>query len=228
MKKKEKIDTITIPEWIWIDGYKGTDSEMRCRDYQYILGEIHEMPEDAEIRECHNGFHLCKELKNVFRYYSLGRGNRFFKVRALVRVSDFIGTCEKTGEPFSGRGRDDKFVAKSIQFISEVSMDEIFAEHPCADEMKTWTTEEKQLAIECGINDVKRERRINELISLGYARPVAEYLMNMRLDEVAVIFGSQTDISIETRMAFILEHLKYKMIHESRDTRRYRDRDFIF
>lgn len=231
MKKKEKNVKVTAPEWIWIDGYKGTDNNMRCRDYQYKFGEIHEMPEDTEIKMCDNGFHLCYKLRNVFRYYGLGGGNRYFKVRALVRVSDFLEKAmshEDIGEVLSTRSDEDKLVAKSIQFISEVTMDEIIAEHPFSDEMKTWTLEEKQHAIDKGVHYVRRNRRINELVSLGYAGPVAEYLINMDLDEVAVIFGSQTDISMDTRMSFIREHLKSKMINDYKCRGRIRDRDLIF
>lgn len=36
---KEKINAETGEEWIWIDGFKGTNSEMKCRDYQFKIGE---------------------------------------------------------------------------------------------------------------------------------------------------------------------------------------------
>lgn len=32
------VETGKIEEWIWIDGFKGTDSDMKCRDYQFRIG----------------------------------------------------------------------------------------------------------------------------------------------------------------------------------------------
>lgn len=206
MKKKVKESTITVPEWMWVDGYKGTDKNMVCRDYQFKLGELHEMPEDAEIKACSSGFHLCRSLDSVFTYYGICHGNRFFKVRALVRASDFFGV-EKT-DPNSWRNNDDKLVAKSIQFISEVSMDEIFAAHSCHEEFKEWSLEEKRTAIEHSIGRVRRERSINELVTTGYAKPFAAYLEELGVHSVAVAVGSQQDLSMDTKVKFLIEHIR--------------------
>ena len=207
MRKKEKESTITLPEWMWVEGYKGTDKDMVCRDYQFRLLELHEMPEDAEIKACSSGFHLCRSLGNVFKYYNIGHGNRFFKVRALVRTSDFFGGVEKT-DPSSRRNNDDKLVAKSIQFISEVPVDEIFAAHNCREEFESWTPEEKRIAIASCIGMVRRRRSVNELVALGYAAPFAEYLEEVGVHGVAVAIGSQLDLSMDTRVQFILEHIR--------------------
>lgn len=72
-------------EWVWVTGYKGTDKDMKCRDYQYEMNKQHDMPEGSEIDICRSGFHFCDKPEDVFRYYRAERGNRFFEVKALVR-----------------------------------------------------------------------------------------------------------------------------------------------
>lgn len=65
-------------EWIWVESYKGTDKDMKCRDYQYELGVQYDMPEGQTIKECESGFHLCLSLKDVYGYYDISDGHRFF------------------------------------------------------------------------------------------------------------------------------------------------------
>ncbi|WP_330653117.1 DUF7666 domain-containing protein, partial [Clostridioides difficile] len=74
-------------EWIWIEGYKGTDRDMKCRNFQYELNKTYSVEEihRGNINIYDYGFHLCLDLKDVFRCYNLDLSNRFFKVKALVR-----------------------------------------------------------------------------------------------------------------------------------------------
>ena len=46
------IETGKIEEWIWINGFKGTDSEMKCRDYQFKIGETFTVPDEKEVKLC--------------------------------------------------------------------------------------------------------------------------------------------------------------------------------
>ena len=133
IKEVEELDkacevTPTEPEeeWVWVEGYKGTGKNMCCREFQYELNRQFDMPEDVNIEECENGFHLCLNLHDVFGYYKIGNGHRFFKVKALVRKSD----KEKYGKFINDElgwyiGKYDKIVAKSIIFISELTIDEV-------------------------------------------------------------------------------------------------------
>lgn len=60
-------------------GYKGMNSEMKCRGMQFEVGKTYHV--DGEISVCRNGLHFCERLTDVFDYY--GRdGNRFFVVEA--------------------------------------------------------------------------------------------------------------------------------------------------
>lgn len=39
-------------------GYKGFDSNFKCRDFQYEVGREYETDEELEL--CENGFHFCR------------------------------------------------------------------------------------------------------------------------------------------------------------------------
>ena len=42
------IKTIEKDEYVWVKGFKGTDKDMRCQDYQYELGKQFDLDEDVE------------------------------------------------------------------------------------------------------------------------------------------------------------------------------------
>lgn len=215
-KVKDKVEPEPVKpaeEWIWVEGYKATDKDMKCRDYQYVLGEQHDMPDDAEIKECESGFHLCKDLNDVFGYYSIGNGNRFFKVRALVRKSDyerygvysydntrFISTS--TGMTMSNRF--DKLVAKSIILERELTPDEILGGRINVNE---WSDENKQLALRVGIKHMIDRAHTNELVELGYSQTFALLIVNAGNDkyEIAKTVASQSDLSMDMKCWMIFK-----------------------
>lgn len=200
--KNEEENTEPTPErWVWVEGYKGTDKNMCCRGYQYELGKQHDMSEDAEISSCSSGFHLCLELSDVFEYYKIGDDNRFFKVKALVRASEYDRYGKRVAYVF-GYSRNDKLAAKSIIFTEECTLDEIFKATKAAD----WSEEYKKLAISIGIKDVQNIRRTNELVSLGYSEGVAKYICENGKYEDATVFASVPDLSMDTKMLLIFRH----------------------
>ena len=161
-KKVEKIETAPTPveEWVWVEGYKGTHKNMQCRGYQFEIGKQFDMPEGEEIELCHSGFHLCQELNNVFPFYGVGGGNRFFKVKALVRRYNKNGT-------YTYEHRDDKMTSKSITFVRELTADEIFQGNTvfCNNEkIQKLTLEQKELALKIGITNVLYQVDIEELV----------------------------------------------------------------
>ena len=114
-------------EWIWVEGYKGTDKDMKCRDFQYEIDKEYSLLKDEEPVLCKKGFHLCLKLSDVFRYYDICNNNRFFKVKALVEKKE-VEKQTTTSNTFFWGGvvcQSDKLVAKSIIFIEELSIDEI-------------------------------------------------------------------------------------------------------
>ena len=60
--------------------YKGTDKDMKCRDFQYELGKT--VTDDGAVRCGGKGFHSCDAPFDVLRYYPMRNGNRFFEAEA--------------------------------------------------------------------------------------------------------------------------------------------------
>jgi hypothetical protein len=187
-------------EWVWVDGFKATEENMMCRDQAYELGKTYTMPEDAKIVACKSGFHLCLKLEDVFKYYKIGKGHRYFAVRALVRKSDVekYGVMDWYAIVVSNDSRD-KLAAKSIEFVRELTPDEIFASTEIAD----YTIEEKEYALEHGIAHVVNERNIKNLIDLGYSPAFAQLICIDGLYKEAYAVGTQEGLSMDMKCAII-------------------------
>jgi hypothetical protein len=190
-------------EWIWVEGYKGTETNMTCRGYQFELGKRYDMPEDADIKECRNGFHLCLELNDVFGYYPISNNHRFFKVKALVRKSDIAKYGTYTYDLFRSN-KYDKLVSKSIEFVSECTVDEILSGY----DTKKWTDENKQRALNIGPVKVEREiihkTRVEELLSYGYSIPFSEFIANSDDKYIkACTVASQPGVSMDVKVLTI-------------------------
>lgn len=190
-------------EWIWVEGYKGTNKDMKCLDYQYELGVQHDIPNEQKIEMCKSGFHLCLTLKDVFEYYPIGNNHRFFKVKALVHKSDkdkygyYIGNRDYY---YTTPGQHNKLVAKSIIFQSELTIDEIFADT----EMKDWPMQYKQIAIELGEYSAEENYHIDTLVEDGYSKPFAAHIVKADKFDIAHAFGSQKDLSMDMKVLGIL------------------------
>lgn len=206
----DKKETQTEEEWIWVEGYKGTDKDMKCRCYQYELGKQFDMPEDAKIEACEGGFHLCSILTDVYRYYDIGYGNRFFKVKALVRKKDYDDLQQTSAHSyiFALSMKDSKLAAKSIEFIEELTPDEILKSYVTGD----WTDEDKQEAIQHGIDYVKnkhvaleQEKNVQTLVELGYSEPFASWLVSDDKYGVAFAVGSQPELSMDMKVLAIMK-----------------------
>ena len=90
-----------------IKGYKGFDKNLRCRNFQYQVGETYET--DKPINLCDWGFHFCRKLFDVNNYYPFADSdNRFCEVEAIGEVKD----------------GDDKSVTNKIKIVREISKEE--------------------------------------------------------------------------------------------------------
>lgn len=190
-------------EWVWIEGFKGTDKDMKCRDFQYEFGARYSIPKD-EVLECKSGFHLCRDLKDVYSYYSIGGNNRYFKVQALVKKSDLdkYGTYEYVDRGMFAPDRrlNNKLVAAEIKFLEELTLDEIF-EGTCA---RDWSEKYKKLAIGVGLGEANRYRKRDILTDLGYSSTFAGMIVN-DADRFAIAeaAGSQSDLSMDMKVWLI-------------------------
>lgn len=199
-------------EWIWVQGYKGTDKDMRCRDYQYELSKKHDMPDDAKIEKCDSGFHFCTELKSVFDFYEVGKGNRFFKVSALVRKSDYEITLENIAHEEHARKSPwhlalnaDKLAAKSIIFTQEVTNEELFEVLETTSlRFKGIPQEYRQLVRDHGIGYAEVQYQIKTLIADGYSEAFADFVVT-NLDEfkAAHQVASVPDLSMDMKVLAI-------------------------
>lgn len=211
-KKKEE-------EWIWVEGYKGTDKDMCCRGCYYSLGVRYDMGEDAKIEECESGFHLCRDLKDVFSYYSVGDGNRYFKVKALVRKNDYETYNKLIYGSYLGYHRRDKLAARSIEFVSELTADEIFETlvgartreyvvNGSVVNFKEFTKNDKKKAIDIGIDKTWIEICHRKLIRLGYSKAFAAYIIHLGRFESAYAVGTQEDLSMDVKVMLIFDGFK--------------------
>ena len=205
------IETIEKDEYVWVKGFKGTDKAMRCQDYQYELGKQFDLDEDVEPVVCSKGFHFCKSLENVFRHYKIGGGHRFFEVEALVRKSDldpkkkdYAKYANVACRPYYPSSHyDDKYAAKSIRFIRELTVDEVF-ESVTDKEVLEWADEQKKRAMETSIRTVKDRVREETLISAGYSPAFAKYIADdSSRYATAMAMASLTDVSMDVKVMAI-------------------------
>ena len=88
-----------------ITSFKGFDSALQCRDFQYAVGQTY--THDGEVAACSSGFHACEYPLDVLRYYAPG-GSRF----AIV---------EQSGQ-LARKGDDSKVASSRITIKAEISL----------------------------------------------------------------------------------------------------------
>jgi hypothetical protein len=88
-----------------MNGYKATDKNMKCRDFQFELGKWYEVDGDVEL--CKNGFHFCDHWGGVWAYYS-SDDTRVFRVE-----------CEDVLDLPVEPGADHKRVCRRIRLVVE-------------------------------------------------------------------------------------------------------------
>ena len=96
--KKEKI----------IQAYKGFDSNLTCRGFQYEVGK--EYTHEGKVNACNKGFHACKNPFDVLNYYS-----NFTEMRYC--------TVEQSGEIDK---EQDKIASSKIKIKAEIGWDGLF------------------------------------------------------------------------------------------------------
>lgn len=96
-------------DWIWVDAYKGTDANMMCKGKQYVM-DVEDTYGDKVVLGS-KGYHVCTDLKHCFKTYDYDFSNRFFKVKALVKRTEY-----NFRNP-----NNTTLVAKAIKFVEEIT-----------------------------------------------------------------------------------------------------------
>lgn len=198
-KKRELQRVIELQEqeeWVYVEGIKGMTEDMKGYDnFQFEVGKTY--IKDGLIEICKNGFHLSLNLEDVLHHYGLCKGNRFFKVRALVRKEDLdkYGTIIEVDNYFYGKQKiiKNKLVSKEIEILEEFSDEGLFEEYK---EMKSG----KSKWIE-DIDDFKYCRKHGE-------NKLAEAKLNVKLivlgvNELLVNILTKDFDSIKSREIFV-------------------------
>lgn len=89
-----------------IISYKGFDSSLRCRGFQYEVGKDYE--QEGNIKCCENGFHACEFPLEVFNYYAPGKNSRYC-------------TVTQSGE-MDKREDDSKVASSKIHIETEIGL----------------------------------------------------------------------------------------------------------
>jgi hypothetical protein len=92
-----------------IVAWKGMDQNLKCRGFQFKVGESYEHA--GRIAACSSGFHACLNPMDVWGYYPLAEGNRFCRVH-LSGATD-------------GNDGDSKIAAGKIFIETEVTLGEM-------------------------------------------------------------------------------------------------------
>ena len=85
--------------------YKGFDKDLKCRGFQYAVGETY--THDGKVEACNSGFHACEYPLHVLRYYKPGT-SRF----AIVEQSGDI----------SRHGDNTKVASSKIKVSAEINL----------------------------------------------------------------------------------------------------------
>lgn len=202
-KEKEKM----AEKWIWVEGYKGTDKNMCCRGFQFELNKMYGAEQGSDVKTCESGFHFCLKLNGVFGYYPVNNGNRFFKVRALVREKDYL-ECTTTKYCYGLFTGPDKLTSMSIEFISELTPDEILKNY-CSNDIDTsdWSDEDKIEALNISPEKLMHKRDVKELVDLGYSEPFADFVVTKSAGDVAKSVATQPVLSMDMKALFILKDI---------------------
>ena len=67
-------------------GYKAFDKDLKCKDFQYEIGQTYEM--SGKINCGIRGFHFCKDLTNCYIYYDTSDDTRICEVEAIGVIKD--------------------------------------------------------------------------------------------------------------------------------------------
>ncbi|APH20884.1 DUF7666 domain-containing protein [Clostridium botulinum] len=198
-------------EWIWIEGYKGTDKDMKCRDFQYELNKTFSY--DGKTNLCGSGFHFCLQLKDVFNYYKLNANNKFFKVKGLVKREDYHSASNSVPEMIVLQPRwlqhdyDSKVVAKEIVFIEELQFEDL--KDIIKNKMPMVETEEEYYFCKDNYKEFCKNKLVSKLINLGFS----DLFSQLKYED----FSNEYDIDDKKMYKYLTVARAYKKENLSKD-----------
>ena len=103
--------------------YKGTDANMRCNGYQYELGKT--FTHTGTVAACSQGFHSCENPLDVWNYYGVADGNRFFKVRASGKLDRHSGDSKVASAEihFEAELKFPDFIKMAVKWVMDAAKD---------------------------------------------------------------------------------------------------------
>lgn len=88
--------------------FKGFDKNLKCKDQQFVIGEVVSKAFKENPRLCSNeGFHYCSKLEDVYQFYSRGSGHRFCEIEVLGGFTE----------------DDQKGITTSLKVVREITME---------------------------------------------------------------------------------------------------------
>ena len=103
--------------------YKGTDANMRCNGYQYELGKT--FTHTGTVAACSQGFHSCENPLDVWNYYGVADGNRFFKVRASGKLDRHSSDSKVASAEihFEAELKFPDFIKMAVKWVMDAAKD---------------------------------------------------------------------------------------------------------
>ena len=97
--------------------YKGTDKDMKCRDFQFEIGKEYE---EAEAKLCEKGFHGCEYPLDVFAHYAPA-DSRFFEADLDGVTDEESDDSKRTGTKIKLRAEIGiaGIVKAAVEYIKE-------------------------------------------------------------------------------------------------------------
>lgn len=68
-----------------VKGFKGFNQDLTCRGFQYEIGKTYEY--NGKIELCSSGFHFCRKLQDVYRFYDL-KTSRICEIEADGKIDN--------------------------------------------------------------------------------------------------------------------------------------------
>ena len=132
-----------------IVAYKGFDSKMQCRGFQFEM--VKTFTHDGEVKHCKSGFHACENPLDTFNYYAPGT-SKFAVVKmsgAISRESDGDTKIASASITIDAELTIPTIVSKAIEWITALCKPENF-QHATGDQSASSATSDQSASSATG------------------------------------------------------------------------------